>query len=80
MLGRALGLLALAVLAWQVFSRGLDFSRAGAALRFLDGVLTHAEALGTLTLAAGITAILCALGLLALDLCLAWTRAASTKP
>lgn len=36
--GRALGLLILAVLGWQVFAQGLDFFRASAALRFLHGV------------------------------------------
>jgi hypothetical protein len=36
--GRALGLIVLAVLGWQVFAQGLDFFHASAALRFLHGV------------------------------------------
>jgi hypothetical protein len=36
--GRALGLLVLSVLGWQIVTRGLNFFRAGAALRFIHGV------------------------------------------
>lgn len=38
MAGRALGLLVMAVLGWQVLQRELDFSAASGALRFLHGV------------------------------------------
>ena len=36
--GRALGLVALCVLAWQIVARGLNFFRAGPLLRFIHGV------------------------------------------
>jgi hypothetical protein len=36
--GRALGLLVLCVLGWQIVARGLDFFRAGPLLRFIHGV------------------------------------------
>ena len=36
--GRALGLLAMAALAWQILGRELDFNATGASLRFLHGI------------------------------------------